>query len=255
MAEEVGRRLPRDMFPEFAEDSHITWVAFLEAFIARELTKYSQAVQLIIAYKKNTMKAIQVFQAKVTSQMYSLEEADIILTTCHSSKGLEFDNVELCNDFLNVPKASFTCNVRADHHHPAFLCSAASEHPASTKHRLGWQFNLNSYGDDLNLLYVACTRAKKMLSLPESFESLLSDFDLYHYLVEDIKKTAGSNSDKNNFHDEESIVIVGKEKLTKGQLWELYYDLCHPLRRELGVSDDCMIMKQLFSIDFRRPVI
>ncbi|KAL7464606.1 hypothetical protein ACHAXS_004946 [Conticribra weissflogii] len=233
MAEEVGRRLPRDMFPEFAEDSHITWVAFLEAFIPRELTKYSQAVQLIIAYKKNTMKAIQVFQAKVTSQMFSLEEADIILTTCHSSKGLEFDNVELCNDFLNVPKASFTCILRADHHHPAFLCSAASEHPASTK----------------RLKFV------KMLSLPESFESLLSDFDLYHYLVEDIKKTAGSNSDKNNFHDEESIVIVGKEKLKKGQLWELYYDLCHPLRCELGVSDDCMIMKQLFSIDFRRPVI
>mmetsp|Transcript_5128 Transcript_5128/g.10731 ORF Transcript_5128/g.10731 Transcript_5128/m.10731 type:complete len:1082 (-) Transcript_5128:667-3912(-) len=146
MAKEGGGSLPRDMFPEFSEASHITWDSFLEAFVARELTKYSQAVQLIISYKKNTIKAIHVFQAKVMSQMYSMDEADIILTTCHASKGLEFDNVELCNDFLNVSKASYSCYVREDHRHPAFLCPTTAEYPGSKKRRFGWQFNLNSYG-------------------------------------------------------------------------------------------------------------
>lgn len=254
MAKEGGGRLPRDTFPEFSEDSHITWDSFLEAFVARELTKYTQAIQLIITYKKNTIKAIHVFQSKVMSQMYSMEEADIILTTCHASKGLEFDNMELCNDFLNVSKASYSCNVREDPRHPAFLYPTTSEHPGSIKRRFGWQFNLKSYGDDLNLLYVACTQAKKMLSLPDSFKSLLSKFDLYHHLVGIIKRAAASNADKQPCYNKESMIILGKEKLKKGQLWELYYDLCNPLCCELGVSDDCMIMKELFSIDIELPL-
>jgi len=34
--------------------------------------------------------------------------------------------------------------------------------------------------------------------------------------------------------------------LTKGDVWNLYHDLCLPLRKELDIPDDCAMMKSLF---------
>jgi ATP-dependent exoDNAse (exonuclease V) beta subunit len=56
---------------------------------------------------------------------------DILLTTAHKSKGLEYDNVVIANDF-----------------------------------KFGTKEVLEMPEQELNLLYVACTRAKKNLQLP-----------------------------------------------------------------------------------------
>ena len=57
---------------------------------------------------------------------------DIVLTTAHKSKGLEYDNVVIANDF-----------------------------------RFGTKDVMEMPEQELNLLYVACTRAKKNLQLPD----------------------------------------------------------------------------------------
>lgn len=63
---------------------------------------------------------------------------DIILTTAHKSKGLEFDNVVVANDF-----------------------------------KFGSKYALDMPEQEINLLYVACTRAKLNLQLPDALQDLL----------------------------------------------------------------------------------
>lgn len=65
---------------------------------------------------------------------------DVILTTAHKSKGLEWDNVVIADDF-----------------------------------KFGKENTLDMPEQELNLLYVACTRAKKKLQLPKELAVLLGE--------------------------------------------------------------------------------
>mmetsp|Transcript_42132 Transcript_42132/g.88438 ORF Transcript_42132/g.88438 Transcript_42132/m.88438 type:complete len:86 (-) Transcript_42132:310-567(-) len=50
------------------------------------------------------------------------------------------------------------------------------------------------------------------------------------------------------------MLIKKKDNLTKGEVWNLYHDLCHPLRNELEVPEDSMILPHLFPDDEIEPV-
>lgn len=110
------------------------------------------------------MIACDSFCQQHTSSQSSLSLCTII------AKGQEWDNVQLCNDFYElqikppsekVPNAK-ECVIRC---------------PRTEKKRQLIQFNAKSFGDDLNLLYVACTRGKNILSVPSYLKSLILDFD------------------------------------------------------------------------------
>ena len=80
---------------------------------------------------------------KFIQRLESIEECtnpDIILTTAHKSKGLEFDNVVVANDF-----------------------------------KFGSKNVLDMPEQEINLLYVACTRAKLNLQLPDALQDLLEE--------------------------------------------------------------------------------
>ncbi len=105
--------------------------------------------------------------------------------------------------------------------------------------------NLQAYGDDINLLYVACTRAKKTLVLPQAITSFFADVDVIYYLVRDMMKTTkGAGKAIPAKDDLSSYTSLNNRKgkddgrLSKGELWDLYNDLCKPLREELGVGED-----------------
>lgn len=104
--------------------------------------------------------------------------------------------------------------------------------------------NLQAYGDDINLLYVACTRAKKTLVLPQTITSFFADVDVIYYLVRNMLRPAEGTDNKLPAKDDvsnyTSLNKKGKNdgRLTKGELWDLYNDLCKPLRAELGVGED-----------------
>lgn len=65
---------------------------------------------------------------------------DVILTTAHKSKGLEYDNVIVANDF-----------------------------------KFGEKKLLDIPEQEINLLYVACTRAKKALQLPDKLQDYMEE--------------------------------------------------------------------------------
>jgi len=71
------------------------------------------------------------------------EKAELIFSTVHRSKGMEYDTVRLVNDFITEAKLE---KLAAD---PAFCES-----------------NTDKLKEEINLLYVAVTRAKKELYIP-----------------------------------------------------------------------------------------
>ena len=162
-------------------------------------------------------------------------------TTCHSAKGLEWDNVEICDDFLDLLRGSYTQNAPTKIG-PEFLSTKICE-----KSRAGWQLNLQAYGDDVNLLYVAMTRAKKMLVVPPSVKKFFADADFIHYLIKDMMKTI-KGTDKDDLTSFTSVNQKNKNggRLSKLELWNLYIDVIKPLRKELCIKEDYGIMDSLF---------
>ncbi|EAI3274736.1 ATP-dependent helicase, partial [Campylobacter jejuni] len=67
------------------------------------------------------------------------EQADLILSTGHKSKGLEWNNVEIIDDFLNI------------------------------KQELEEREQITIAKEELNLLYVAVTRAKNSLNINKDY--------------------------------------------------------------------------------------
>ncbi|XP_041110648.1 F-box DNA helicase 1 [Polyodon spathula] len=104
----------------------------------------------ISVVEKYTFRIPELVQRIKDCSVIDLTFADIALGTVHKAKGLEFDTVEVTDDFAKVPCARHNL------------------------HRLP-RFNLGSVPDDeWNLLYVAVTRAKKCLVMTKSIENLLT---------------------------------------------------------------------------------
>ena len=81
----------------------------------------------------------RIYEAMKASQVSLQEKADVILTTAHRAKGLEFDQVYMLDDFIQLPPEK--------------------------------QYN----PEEINLLYVALTRAIHAVRLPESLTQWLGD--------------------------------------------------------------------------------
>ncbi len=79
-------------------------------------------------------------------------KAEIIFSTVHRCKGMEYDKVELANDFINEEKMDKQLKSNDEKH---------------LKHKIS---------EEINLLYVAITRSKAVLKIPE--ELLPSGFQL-----------------------------------------------------------------------------
>jgi hypothetical protein len=106
------------------------------------------------------------FEEHVLKQQYTQDEADIVLSTIHAAKGMEWDNVEICDDL--VPLAKF----RAVRRNPASPCIQTASVPLDRAAR----FDFAEYGDHINLWYVAVTRARRRLSLPPKFKEMVDVF-------------------------------------------------------------------------------
>jgi ATP-dependent exoDNAse (exonuclease V) beta subunit len=80
------------------------------------------------------------------------EEADMIFSTVHRCKGMEYDEVTLLNDFFNEEKLKKVI--------------AQSEGANISTH------DKNRLTEEVNILYVAATRAKNKLSIPPEINPL-----------------------------------------------------------------------------------
>ncbi|KAJ3131177.1 hypothetical protein HK100_006689 [Physocladia obscura] len=145
----------------------------------REMTEMVMILSLIDHYEDDLLAVITQFEEDILKKGHSVENANVILSTAHQAKGLEFDNVEVCDDFIELK----TMEIPPDTKRPTFGETTQLTHLK----KLRMQFSLNGWGDDLNLWYVAVTRTKKLLKLPDKWWKLVS-------LMENVQKGIVENN-------------------------------------------------------------
>ena len=82
------------------------------------------------------------------------EEADMIFSTVHRCKGMEYDEVTLLNDFINEEKLK------------NYISKAGGD-------KITGQ-DRNRFAEEINILYVAVTRTKNKLKIPAEINPLIS---------------------------------------------------------------------------------
>ena len=102
--------------------------------------------RVVKKYKTDLFRLLDELRALQTERP---EEADLLLLTVHRAKGLEYDSVSLADDFLT----------------PALFFRTLND--------LGPELSGPALTEELNILYVAITRARRRVELPESLASLL----------------------------------------------------------------------------------
>ncbi|KAI8829976.1 P-loop containing nucleoside triphosphate hydrolase protein [Chytriomyces cf. hyalinus JEL632] len=151
----------------------------------RELGEYKLIVMLVNEYKEELPGVLAEFEKEILEKAFKLTEADVILSTAHQSKGLEYDHVEVCDDFL-------TLDVQEKPRQQSQTWKKASQ--AVDPNKMEMEFNLKAWGDDLNLWYVAVTRPKKILKLPAKWWGIheyMTNFLTTVPLPADVESKAG----------------------------------------------------------------
>ncbi|XP_064417301.1 F-box DNA helicase 1 isoform X2 [Latimeria chalumnae] len=125
--------------------------------------------------------------------------ANVVLGTVHKAKGLEFDTVQITDDFAKVP-----CGKHNIDRIPGFRVDLVPP-------------------DEWNLLYVAVTRAKKCLVMTKSLEYLLSLGGEYFLrsevtssLLKDEHLPTCAVNECNNAVSEEAVLTMKKIPITYG---------------------------------------
>lgn len=227
---EGGCILPKDRFPEF-QGKHITWNAYVGQVESLELSRFYAPTSVVQKFRDQTLEAMELFERQVMNNNFEAEEANVILTTCHAAKGMEWDNVQVCEDFLE----SFKVNQEGP---PVHYIQAGRK-----TSRNSWQFSMKNYGDDINLLYVACTRAKRKLAIPASIKTLIQECDMLHDLIQ--RKKLYEETDKTKNSEISVLGISTKKPLSVGNVLNLYDDLVLPLRKQFNLQTKDKILPTL----------
>lgn len=119
------------------------------------------AVQVVDKYKDDTIKHLEHLQKSTTSE----EKADVILSTVHGSKGLEYENIVLADDYIDIIKIkdrikklrSKVVDIYNDGN-----SSKAKKLENKVEDLCRW------FKEECNILYVAITRSFGSISLNET---------------------------------------------------------------------------------------
>jgi hypothetical protein len=144
----------------------------LEDYIKKtEDVQLGMMVEIVNEYGNEIPDIIKAIKSKHVENDEK-EKAEIIFSTVHRSKGMEYDTVQLVNDFITEDKLYKNLN--------------------------GEEGILSKLNEEINLLYVAVTRTKNSIYIPEQLMSLYypgsSHINLMHVSkMEEIKesKTSG----------------------------------------------------------------
>jgi F-box protein, helicase, 18 len=97
------------------------------------------------------------------------DKAEIIFSTVHRCKGMEYDTIQLVNDFINEEKLDSLCN------------------------NVEKEISLSKLNEEINLLYVAITRTKNSIYIPEELMPIdfpaSSQIHVFHEIEEQTKET------------------------------------------------------------------
>lgn len=120
-------------------------LAELEDYIEKtEDVQLSLMVEIIKEYESEIPEIINTIKKRHVGNN-NKEDADMIFSTVHRCKGMEYDSVELVNDFISEKRLE---KLKED--------------------KKSFELNIPKTNEEINLLYVAVTRAKNTLYIPET---------------------------------------------------------------------------------------
>lgn len=139
------------------------------------INEYGGDMETSLYYKIMSNYPLSVVQAMLIKSSKISE--GVFITTAHKSKGLEWDKVGLCSDFLNVFFETTAGVVEREPASNRFSASVLKRHgiePDAMLPRLR-----DAPEEELRLFYVAMTRARKMLYMDDT--ALILDEYLKYY--------------------------------------------------------------------------
>lgn len=157
-----------------------TWGEFTDTVEKEEKNEYKIIINIIQRYggwsPQRLQDVLDIFEQGVLRQTLDPTQCDVLLTTVHQAKGLEWPRVELADDFVGLAE-KFTSASEKD------MILTNQYRPMRMRKRV---LNLQTYDkDSVNLWYVAVTRAREELALPSSWWKLIREFKRGSKLLED----------------------------------------------------------------------
>lgn len=139
------------------------WEAFCKEVEDRELNEFTMYIDIIETFQEETMDKVQELKDNILNR--EPDDCDVLLTTIHTAKGLEWTNVVVLDDLKQL--AAFSI-VKTDE-------------KGSRRAEFSWQ----EWGDDFNLWYVAVTRARRRLVVPRALVDVYNAFNDAKRIAED----------------------------------------------------------------------
>ena len=131
-----------------------------------EETEIKIAVNVVDKYRETTKSHLE----KLKKNLSSKEECDVLLSTVHASKGLEYEKVILADDFVDIEKISEKINFIEN------KINTASDSPEKLKQfREKHKDLFNWFKEECNILYVALTRSFGEIELNKSLSEISSN--------------------------------------------------------------------------------
>lgn len=113
-----------------------------------------------------------------TNHTTTKEDADMIFSTVHRCKGMEYNEVTLLNDFITEEKLA--------------------KHIGKYEVEEMTEVDRNRLAEEINILYVAATRAKNILKIPSEINPLKSLQIVEGVSLNTVKKTYNSKNKQSN---------------------------------------------------------
>lgn len=141
---------------------------YLQSYVQeRNDQEWYLSCQMVRRYKNKLPILLEVLKDKIVSKR---EDAQLIVTNVHKSKGLEYDEVILSNDFKVIHLFSQKMNDAWIADKPLEKMPTLYPHKSVDDYKFLTKEQRREKqleNEELHLIYVAITRAKKMLVVPE----------------------------------------------------------------------------------------
>lgn len=134
--------LQNGLIPHVSKLQFNSFSEMRDHFLNLKKFKWTCRINLYLEYGIEIIEKYRQLQEQI---VFNIDDADIVLTTTHQAKGLEFNNVKLSDDFI----------------------------PLVTTLNTIYKYKSNSAIEGYNILYVAITRAKKNLILNKELYNFL----------------------------------------------------------------------------------
>lgn len=110
------------------------------------------AVKVVDKYKEDTIKHLEQLEKNITKE----DNADVILSTVHASKGLEYENILLADDYVDIIKIKERINYLRE---KAFDAQKEGSEVKSRRLESKVEELYRWFKEECNILYVAITRS------------------------------------------------------------------------------------------------